>query len=312
MSKIIRMTPEMIEEAKRKFERHLESSNLVDGKISYTDSFVPTGQKAIIWYTPEAYAKQIALVQSFTTEVAWHGVAQRIEGQPGQYIIRDILVYPQLVDGTNVNTDQEEYEKWMQELDNDTFNELRMQGHSHVKMPTSPSATDLEHQYKIVQQLEDDMFYIFMIWNKEFKFTAKVYDLKINTLFEPADIDVCMIGGGVGIGQFLDGANKLVKNKPYSYGGNYRGNYQGNYSANQGHYSASQPAATNPSTAQKSTTTPETSASKGTGASTADKDDKEKPVSVPSRQKPCIGNGWGGAGSVHDYMYDDDYYNSYQ
>lgn len=297
MSKIIRMTPEMIEEAKQRFESRIKNMNCVDGKISYTDTFVATGEKAVLWYTPDAYAKTIALIQDSDKEVAWHCTAHRVEDKVGQYIVSDVLVYPQEVTGETVNTDQAEYEKWMMDLDDDTFNNLRMQGHSHVNMGTTPSSVDLEHQEKIVQQLEDDMFYIFIIWNKKFMYTAKIYDLKINTMFEPGDISIQMVGAGNGLAEFLKDAKTKVKNKPYSYQGynggyqygGYQSGYQGGYG---GGYQNSQPKTSAPA----SSSTPASSASS--------KDDN-----VPSRPKSCIGNGWGGAANYGGYNDYDDYDN---
>ena len=40
MSKIIRMTPEYIEECRKDFEESLKNAKLADGKISFTKTFV--------------------------------------------------------------------------------------------------------------------------------------------------------------------------------------------------------------------------------------------------------------------------------
>ena len=293
MSKIIRMTPEMIESAKVRFEERLKNMNCVDGKITFSDTFTPTGQKAVVRFEPDAYVKMIALIQDSEKEVAWHGIAHRVEGEVGQYVISDILVYPQEVTGATVNTDQAEYEAWLNKLDDDAFSNLRMQGHSHVRMDTFASATDLEHQAKIVRQLEGDMFYIFMIWNKYFKFTAKIYDLKINTLFEPGDVSVQMVGADGGLLEFLTEARAMVKNRvptTNNYSGNYAGNHQNNYTGGAGSTQQTQnkPVSTTPATAPANS---------------------NNATSVPSRPKTCIGNGWSGAANhQNDY---DDYDNPY-
>lgn len=275
MSKIIRMTPEMIDQAKIEFERRLKAMNCVDGRVTYVKAFESTNQKAVVWFTPDAYTKMIALIQDSDKEVAWHGVAHRAGDRVGEYVISDILVYPQEVTGATVNTDQAEYEMWLMEQEDDVFNNIRMQGHSHVNMPTSPSGTDLEHQAKIVQQLEGDMFYIFMIWNKHFKYTAKIYDLKINTLFEPGDISIQMVGASNGIAEFLQEARSMVRTKSYSYqgGGNNYGGYR--------------PASTTPTTTPAASTTAPQSANSGSN--------------IPSRPKSCIGNGWSGKNNYVDY-----------
>lgn len=297
MSKIIRMTPEMIEESKRKFEARLRNMNLKNGTLTYTETFQSANQKAVVWFTPDAYTKMIALIQDSEKEVAWHGIAHRAE-EPGNYVISDILVYPQEVTGATVNTDQAEYEGWMMELEDDVFNNLRMQGHSHVRMDCFPSPTDLEHQGKIVEQLEGDMFYIFMIWNKYFKFTAKIYDLKINTLFESSDVSVQMVGASQSLNDFIADARAKLKPKSYSGGHGYQGGYQNC------HQNQVKPAATTQNTTAPAATTT-------TPASTK-KDDKPVTAAgntVPSRPKPCIGNGWSGAANHQNSFDDDDYDN---
>ena len=116
------------------------------------------------------------------------------------------------MDGTNVNTDQKEYTQWLYAQEDEVFNAIRMQGHSHVNMGTSPSSVDLTHQEEILNQLDDDMFYIFMIWNKRLEHTVKIYDLASNTLYEDADIDlVCPT-----LDSFLEEADQLVKKKVYT------------------------------------------------------------------------------------------------
>ena len=188
-----------------------------DGKIQYSKSFEWEGdQKAIIKFTPVAFAKMVMLVQNFSKEVAWHGVAVRDEEQANLFTISDILVYPQVVTGGTVETDQTEYANWLYSHDDDVFNNVRMQGHSHVNFSVNPSAVDTSHQEKILEQLEDDMFYIFMIWNKSFEYTAKIYDMKHNTLYENKDVVITIGDNGVNLEEFIKGAQGFVKEKSYT------------------------------------------------------------------------------------------------
>lgn len=299
MSKIIRMTPEMIEEATARFQESLRKMNCTDGKVQYSDTFKPTGEKATVWFTPSAYAKMIVLVKGYSSEVAWHGIAHRTGAEDAcEYTISDILVYPQIVDGTNANTDQKEYEMWLMQQEDEVFNNIRMQGHSHVNMGVTPSAVDLAHQRKIVDQLEDDMFYIFMIWNKSFEYNARIYDLKKNVLFEPADVSVRMVGEEQGLAEFYDDSKKIVKHRYQQSGPNSR---------------------------QGTTVYSGTTVNPAKGATTPTKDttvpakpaEPAKPVNSenpPSRPKPCIGNGWQGASaaqaSQNNVDDDDDIYNN--
>lgn len=212
MAKHIRFTPEMIAKYQEEFYEHLRSAKLQDGKFEFKKTLDAPKEKATLHFTINAYLKMTRLVQAFTTEVAWHGVAYR-DGDKN-YCIRDIIVYPQSVTGTTVNTDQEKYEEWMMGLDDETFNNLRMQGHSHVNMATSPSGVDLDHQRRILDMLEGDMFYIFLIWNKKDERTVKIYDLKDNLLYENADINV-LIDGLEDYSLFEAAARKMVTYKTY-------------------------------------------------------------------------------------------------
>jgi hypothetical protein len=240
MSKFIRFPAAMRDEARREFEEALMHSKLADGKFNFTKTLTAPPAKASLLFTPQAFAKMLMLVNGFSSEVAWHGVAFRGDDpEKNEYLVSDILVYPQEVTGTTVNTDQEKYQNWLMELDDETFPHIRMQGHSHVNMSTTPSGVDLTHQEKILDQLDDDMFYIFVIWNKRMEHTVKIYDLQKGLLFEPGDITVSMTTEGVSFEEFMKDAHDMVVTKTYTppaYNSRYDTDYwnkkygTGNYS----------------------------------------------------------------------------------
>lgn len=212
MAKLIRLTAEYITEAVEAFKKVLTAGKFADGEVTFTKKLGDIkDRKAKVIYKEIAWLKQNALVEQWDKEVAWHGIAKRGEGDT--YIIEDILVYPQEVTGVTVTTDQEEYETWLMNHDDDTFNNIRMQGHSHVNMPTSPSGVDNSLYERILQQLDDTMFYIFMIWNKRGEKTIKIYDMSKNILFDTKDCEV-VIDEDIGIQSFLNSAQELVKDKP--------------------------------------------------------------------------------------------------
>jgi len=224
MGKPIKITQEHIDEVRAEFELALSNMKLADGKISYTKTFGSNAEKTVVYFTSDAWTKMIALIQEFSDEVAWHGLARR-SNDPVGYVIYDILVYPQEVTGATVNTDQEKYQSWLMAHDDDVFNNIRMQGHSHVNMGTSPSSVDTTHQEKILDQLDDDMFYIFMIWNKRFESNTKVYDLAKNTLYENGDVSVKLLDGGIGLDAFIESAKGMVAKKAYTSAYNGNNNY---------------------------------------------------------------------------------------
>lgn len=230
MSKIIKLTDSMIEDLCKDFRDSLTSSKMSDGKVTYTKSFQNYDEKATLCFTETAWIKMATLVSEFDKEVAWHGVAKRGDDKSkNEYIVSDIMVYPQEVTGSTVNTDQTKYQNWLYSFDDDTFNNIRFQGHSHVNMGTTPSAVDLTHQNSILEQLNDDMFYIFIIINKKHDKTIKIYDLAKNMLFETKDVTIQFIDDGLGLREFISEAKSMVTEKTYSYKpyNNYGNNYYG-------------------------------------------------------------------------------------
>ena len=226
MSKPIKLTKELKDQALKEFKDSLNKLKMSDGKVSYNKSFTyKEDEKAIIILTPLAYTKMLALLTSFDTEVAWHGIGKRIDTT--KFAITDIVVYPQTVTGSNVDMDPERYAHWLMKNDDDErFNNIVMQGHSHVNFGTTPSPVDTKHQEDILSQLSDDMFYIFMIWNKRLEHTTKIYDLKENTLYEDSDIVYTIADEEYKIEAFMkDAKEQVVKkvtqptNHPSGFGG---------------------------------------------------------------------------------------------
>lgn len=214
MSKLIKLTSEHLEQCRREFDDALLNYKISDGKINFTKTFGAIDRKAVVKFTEIAWLKMQTLVRGCDKEVAWHGVAMRGEDETkDEYIITDILVYPQEVTGATVNTDQEKYQTWLMNHEDDVFNNIRMQGHSHVNMGTTPSSVDLSLYERLLDQLDDDMFYIFMIYNKRFEKHIKIYDMKKNVLFETADVSVQILDGFYDLQKFMDESKEMIKDR---------------------------------------------------------------------------------------------------
>lgn len=211
MSKLIKPTDVSIEKVRTDFLTALKAGKWKDGVIDFHAEIGTVDRKATVFFNADAWCKMQWLIQEFDSEVGWHGIAYRVEGDDA-YCIEDILVYPQEVDNTTVTTDQGEYEKWLMSHDDDVFPNIRMQGHSHVNMSTSPSAVDKNLYKGIVEQLKGDMFYIFLIWNKKNERNIMIYDFAKNILFENKDITVRVEGYDFDI--FAKDAKEKVKTKP--------------------------------------------------------------------------------------------------
>lgn len=222
------------------------------GDLSFKVKATPVeGDKANLSFTGLAFAKMKLLVSMFDSEVAWHGTVRRV-GDKSDFLVTDIMLYPQEVTGVTVNTDQEAYEKWLYSLSDEEFNSNRFQGHSHVNMGTTPSPTDIEHQNKILDTLRDDDFYIFVIWNKKGDHFIKIFDLLNNIVFDTEDVVLKLEDDESGIHKLYDDAKTLVTEHKYTYGAYGYGGY-GSYGT--GYQSGGKSASGTKTTQSQSTTT---------------------------------------------------------
>lgn len=219
MSKVLSRDPTELSEARQKvidqFNEYLKSVDWSEGRINFNYLAAPETLKrrATLYLTEKAWQKISSLVNAFSKEVAWHGIARR--GENDDYYIDDIVVYPQIVTAATVDTDDIAYATWLYSFDDDTFNHIRMQGHSHVNMSVTPSPTDTGYWSRLMRQVQEpdvqNRFYICMIVNKRSEKYIRIYDFDKGILFETADIDCQLIKEPDGIEQFLDDAKEKVK-----------------------------------------------------------------------------------------------------
>lgn len=216
MAKKIRLEQSGKEALMSQFAAWLNGTRFLNKKLTFDMPNMAVTQRAKVSFTATAFAKMQYLIQHFDSEVAWHGVCKRIEDK-SEFIISDIMLYPQEVTGATVNTDQTAYQNWLYDLDDEQFNNCRFQGHSHVNMGTTASAVDLEHQDGLLAQVPDDGFYVFGIFNKSGKQNFMIYDLLNNVYFDEKDVDVDIVEDESGFKAFTDSL-KLVTKKTYSTG----------------------------------------------------------------------------------------------
>lgn len=215
MSRRIKITPDDSKKIYEEFLANMQRVRVSSGSITFTKKFEAVQRRAKLYFSEKAWLKMSAIVDEFDKEVAWHALAYRDDDESeDNYYVTDILVYPQTVTASTVTTDQDGYENWLNEKDDETFNHLRFQGHSHVNMATSPSGVDTAFYDAILDGLADDDFYIFMIVNKRGQRTIYIYDYKKNIAFETADIDVEVVDGDIGLAKFIKEAKSLVVDKP--------------------------------------------------------------------------------------------------
>jgi hypothetical protein len=189
--RLLRLDQEQIEKTLRKLLSKISHSS--DTVIRLDDLYKVTPKasrtKPVIHVLNIAADKMRAIVAVSDKEVAWHGVVTySVINDRDVYTVHDIVIYPQKVTAMTVESDDDKYPNWTMEIDDDTFNHMRMQGHSHVNMGVTPSSTDLSFYDSFVEQVKD--FYIFMILNKAGAYTFKLYDIVGNMMYDPQDLDV--------------------------------------------------------------------------------------------------------------------------
>jgi len=222
MIRPIKLTDALIEECVAEFRKSISASRMYSGNLEYKKTFRWQGTlpHAKISFSIPAYLKMTKLIDSFSSEIAWHCTVRRDEEHPEVFHVDDVFVSPQKVTGATVNSDQQEYEQWLCTLPDEVFNNLRMQCHSHVNMACSPSSVDRQHWSGVLNALVDegDVFYIFMIWNKKLQYTCQVYDMTNNTYYDGEDVEVFADNMGVDLSAFLKSAQDVVKVTTYQSG----------------------------------------------------------------------------------------------
>lgn len=167
--------------------------------------------KPRIIYSPLAWTKQTLLILSQSGEVGWHGIVEKEDNNV--FRIVDILVYPQMVSSATVTTDELTYSNWLGGQPDEIFPKIRAHFHSHVNMGTTPSGVDERDKESIVSQMKAGRdYYIFMIWNKRFEYSADIYDGINGIRFGAKDISVEIEGLGE-VNKWLEKATENITEK---------------------------------------------------------------------------------------------------
>ena len=167
----------------------------------------------------EAWLKMLMLVKNCDKEIAWQASVEKRKYKNKEnsddfyYYIKQVFVYPQKVTGTFVDVNEVKYAEWSLQLEDDVYNNLRFQGHSHVNMGVSPSGTDLNTYQNFLDQLTKDDYYIFMIMNKRQEFNIMVYDYAQDILFENKDCFVDVLTSQGSLTRWVEENMKLVEHK---------------------------------------------------------------------------------------------------
>lgn len=147
-------------------------------------SLINTKRVPKIFVCRKAMNKMKEYIRQVDKEVGWLGTVVR---DNGNYIIEDVYLFKQEVHSTTTEITVDGLNEFAMDLlqQEDGFeiwNKMKMWGHSHVNMSTSPSAQDNE-QMKVFQEGNDD-FFIRLITNKQGIFTFDIYDFILGISYE--------------------------------------------------------------------------------------------------------------------------------
>lgn len=185
--KPFKISDAIMKNIQKEFKKALEQykNTNVPFSFKYTPKQSGNTKKIKVYCLPTAWCKITTLVQKTDTEIAWHMLVNKVS--KNQYIITDVLVYPQTVTGATVNTDDTKYALWVNSIPDKDFEIMRGQGHSHVNMGVSPSSVDTKYYNDLLQTMQKG-FYIFMIVNKKSDIFINLIDIEGNTVYETTDI----------------------------------------------------------------------------------------------------------------------------
>lgn len=208
------MKSELLEMLKTEFEnKQYFNTETIDIKLSIKE-LVNTKltelqlEEPKINMTADAFLKIRSLVDSCDGEVAWHGLVER---HLNNFLISDILVFPQHVTGTTADGVDSEYEMWIATQPDEIFDKLRFHGHSHVRMGVVPSAIDENYYSNLMTHVQD--YYITMIINKQGNIHARLYDKINNILYSHIPISICN-EAGVGYDDWYETNKDMIRIRP--------------------------------------------------------------------------------------------------
>lgn len=182
-----KMTDTILKAIQKEFQKALKQydSASTTFQFKYTPKPAKSTKQIKVYCLPTAWCKITTLIQKTDTEIAWHMLINKVS--KNQYIITDVLVYPQTVTGATVNTDDTKYALWVNAIPDADFQIMRGQGHSHVNMGVSPSSVDTSYYADLLKTVQKG-FYLFMIANKKGDMFLQLIDVDANTVYESSDI----------------------------------------------------------------------------------------------------------------------------
>ena len=155
-------------------------------KVKLMKNFSPK-----IFIDIKALNKMKEYVRQSSLEIGWLGTCEKIDNN---YFITDVFLFKQEVHSTTTEITTEGLSEFAMDLMStpnglDIWNNMKVWGHSHVNMSTSPSSQDDKQIDVFAENAED--FFIRIIANKSNSFRIDLYDYTSGVMYEelPYEVD---------------------------------------------------------------------------------------------------------------------------
>lgn len=151
--------------------------NFKERKTQQPSIKVRAGRVPIVHINRSALNKMFIYTDEVQDEVGWLGTAYKLEDN--SYLIDDVFLFKQEVHGTTTEITSEGLEEFAMELLQlpdgvEIWNNMKMWGHSHVRMGITPSGQDNSQMEEFSKVGHD--FFIRLICNKLGELSVDVYE----------------------------------------------------------------------------------------------------------------------------------------
>ena len=147
--------------------------------------------KPIIYIMETAYDKMNEYIDQSDLEIGWLGTATKRGSNI--YVIEDTYLFEQEVSDTTTEIKEEGLNNFAMELmqkenGEELWNNMRVWGHSHVDMGTSPSSQDNEQMKLFIKNPNE--FFIRIIGNKKGDMKIDIYDFELGLIYEDMEYEI--------------------------------------------------------------------------------------------------------------------------
>lgn len=152
-------------------------------------------KKPVIIFTSKAYAELVSMHKTnYSKSLEFMYIGEVLKNE-NNYIIKHFNIIPQCKNsGAYCETDDDKYAIWLQQTyDVKDRDKIRLHGHSHVNMATSPSGTDDSNVLNMMSFVDD--YFIQLISNNKLVTTINLYDKQSMLIYKNLELLILLENG---------------------------------------------------------------------------------------------------------------------